>query len=103
MRIVWTRKALRHLADIQIYFEKDKPEAARKVAAAIRKTVALLSRYPHLGRAGRKAGTRELVIADTPYIVPYQVRDDRLVILAVLHGAQRPPKNCLVIARAPNC
>jgi len=93
MQIVWTRKALRHLADIQTYIEQDKPEAARKVAAALRKTVAYLARHPHLGRPGRKAGTRELVVADTPYIVPYQVRDDRLVILAVLHGAQRQPKD----------
>lgn len=92
MRIVWTRKALRHLAELQAYIEQDKPEAARKVAAAIRKTVAHLAQYPHLGRPGRKAGTRELVIADTPYIVPYQVRGDRLIILAVLHGAQRPPE-----------
>jgi plasmid stabilization system protein ParE len=36
MRIVWTRKAVRHLADIQTYIERDKPQAARKVAAAIR-------------------------------------------------------------------
>jgi addiction module RelE/StbE family toxin len=93
MRIVWTRKAVRHLADIQAYIEHDKPQAARKVAAAIRKAVAYLAQYPHLGRPGRKAGTRELVIADTPYVVPYQVCDDSLVILAVLHGAQRPPED----------
>ena len=92
MRVVWTRKAIRHLTDLQAYIEHDRPQAARKVAAAIRETVALLARYPHLGRPGRKAGTRELVVADTPYIVPYQVRHDRTVILAVLHGAQRPPE-----------
>ena len=93
MRIVWTRKAVRHLADIQTYIERDKPQAARKVAAAIRKAVAYLAQYPHLGRPGRKAGTRELVIADTPYIIPYQVRDDHLTILAVLHGAQSLPED----------
>jgi addiction module RelE/StbE family toxin len=93
MRIVWTRKAVRHLADIQTYIKRDKPQAARKVAAAIRKAVAYLAQYPHLGRPGRKAGTRELVIADTPYIVPYQVRDDHLIILALLHGAQCLPED----------
>jgi toxin ParE1/3/4 len=90
MRIVWTRKALRHLADIQSYIEQEQPEAARRVAAAIRETVAYLAQHPHLGRPGRKLGTRELVIAGTPYIATYQARDDRLIILAVLHGAQRP-------------
>jgi addiction module RelE/StbE family toxin len=93
MRIVWTRKAVRHLADLQTYIERDKPQAAREVGAAIRKAVAYLAQYPHFGRPGRKAGTRELVIADTPYIVPYQVRDDHLIILAVLHGAQRPSED----------
>jgi plasmid stabilization system protein ParE len=34
-----------------------------------------------------------LVIADTPYVVPYQVRDDHLIILAVLHGAQCLPED----------
>jgi toxin ParE1/3/4 len=93
MRIVWTQKALLHLAEIQTYIEQDKPEAARRVADAIRKTVAYLAKHPYLGRPGRKAGTRELVIADTPYIVPYQVRGDRRNILAVLHGAQRPAED----------
>jgi len=93
MRIVWTRKAVRHLTDIQTHIERDKPQAAPKVAAAIRKAVTCLAQYPHLGRPGRKAGTRELVIADTPYIVPYQVRDDHLIILAVLHGAQCLPED----------
>jgi toxin ParE1/3/4 len=91
MQIAWTRKALGNLADIQAYIEQDQPEAARKVAAAIRRTVAYLAQHPHLGRPGRKAGTRELVVAGTRYIATYQVRDERLVILAVLHGAQRPP------------
>ena len=93
MRIVWTRKAVQHLADVQTYIERDKPQAARKVAAAIRKAVAYLAQYPHLGRPGRKAGTRELVIPDAPYIVTYQVRDDRLIIIAVLHGAQYLPED----------
>ena len=89
MRIVWTETAIRHLAAIQTYIEQDKPIAARRVAKKIRETVAHLATHPYLGRAGRKPGTRELVLADMPYIVPYRVRDDRLTILAVLHGARR--------------
>jgi toxin ParE1/3/4 len=47
--------------------------------------------HPHLGRPGRVAGTRELVIAETPYVVPYRVVDDGVEILAVIHGARRWP------------
>lgn len=93
MRIAWTRKALQHLAAIQGYIEQDKPEAARHLATRIRSTVAYLAEHPHLGRPGRKPGTRELIIAGTPYIVPYRVQGDRVTILAVLHGAQRPTEN----------
>jgi plasmid stabilization system protein ParE len=77
------------LATIQAYIERDKPQAARRVAETIRRTVVYLAAHPHLGRPGRKPGTRELIIADTPYLVPYQVQGDRLTIVAVLHGAQR--------------
>jgi plasmid stabilization system protein ParE len=38
------------------------------------------------------AGTRELVIARTPYIAAYQVQSDRVFILRVLHAAQAWPK-----------
>jgi plasmid stabilization system protein ParE len=41
----------------------------------IRQRVASLSAQPRLGRPGRIAGTRELVIVGTPYIVPYRVTD----------------------------
>jgi addiction module RelE/StbE family toxin len=89
MQIVWTATAIRHLEAIQAYIEQDKPEAARGVARAIGKAVAYLAAHPHLGRAGRKPGTRELIIADAPYLIPYQVKGERLTILAVLHAAQR--------------
>ncbi|MGD1104828.1 MAG: type II toxin-antitoxin system RelE/ParE family toxin [Terriglobia bacterium] len=89
MQIVWTETALRHLAAIQAYIEQDKPQAARDVAQAICRAVAYLAAHPHLGRPGRKPGTRELIIPGTPYLVPYQVQGDRLTIVAVLHGAQR--------------
>jgi toxin ParE1/3/4 len=44
-----------------------------------------------MGRQGRCAGTRELVIARTPYIVAYRIERLAVVVLRVLHGAQRWP------------
>jgi len=46
---------------------------------------------PYRGRYGRLDNTRELVIPRLPYIIVYQVLEERLVILNVLHGAWRWP------------
>ncbi|TJV25813.1 MAG: type II toxin-antitoxin system mRNA interferase toxin, RelE/StbE family, partial [Mesorhizobium sp.] len=42
-------------------------------------------------RPGRIAGTRELVVARTPYIAAYAVVADTVRILRILHGAQMWP------------
>jgi toxin ParE1/3/4 len=43
------------------------------------------------GRAGRVPGTRELVIAGTPFIIPYRVAENTIQILRVLHGKRKWP------------
>jgi plasmid stabilization system protein ParE len=37
------------------------------------------------------AGTRELVVYRTPYIVAYSIAEDHIDILAVMHGARKWP------------
>ena len=54
----------------------------------------LLARYTALGRPGRVEGTRELVVAGTPYVIPYGVRENRVEVLRVFHAARKwPPKS----------
>ena len=36
-------------------------------------------------------GTRELIVAGTPYVIPYRVVGDDVEVLAVFHGARRWP------------
>jgi plasmid stabilization system protein ParE len=69
----------------------DNPRGARQRVARIRAAVAHLTTHPAMGRVGRITGTRELVIAGTPYIVAYRVRTRSVRNLAVLHAAQRWP------------
>ena len=82
-------KAIRHLMAIRSYIERDKPEAARRVAERILAASEHLAIHPNKGRPGRKAGTRELIIINTPFILPYRIQAGTLTILAVLHGAQQ--------------
>ena len=52
----------------------------------------VLKEHPAVGRPGRVAGTRELLVTGTPYILPYRVAGDVLEVLRVLHSARRWPK-----------
>jgi toxin ParE1/3/4 len=90
MRIEWTRQAVRDLAEIQGYIEKDKPAAARRVAAHLLASVEHLASFPELGKPGPRPGTRELIIP--PYIISYRVRAKCLDILSIWHGRRARPK-----------
>lgn len=91
MRIVWFRSAIADLEEARAYIANDDPEAARRVASSIVSAVDRLARHPALGRPGRVSGTRELVVAGSPYMIPYRVRDDAVEILRVLHARRRWP------------
>ncbi|MBB4236165.1 type II toxin-antitoxin system RelE/ParE family toxin [Rhizobium esperanzae] len=89
-RIRWTYRALRRLDEIGAYIEKDNPDAAARVVARIVTAVDTLVELPASGRPGRIKGTREVVLADIPYIIPYRVGRD-VVIITVMHAHQRWP------------
>lgn len=44
-----------------------------------------------MGRVGRIAQTRELVMADIPFIVAYRVSENEVDIITVMHAAQKWP------------
>jgi toxin ParE1/3/4 len=91
MRVVWSRRAIRHLVQLRKYIAHDSEQNAALVASRILRAVDLLQAHPEMGRPGRIFGTREIVVPDTPYIVPYRVRRDRLELIAVFHGRQKWP------------
>lgn len=59
----------------------------------LRERTGLLRAHPELGRVGRVNGTRELVLAGTPFIVVYRVNPNaqRVDVWRVLHGSQQWP------------
>jgi plasmid stabilization system protein ParE len=91
MRIRWTRKALGNLDASVNYIAADSTGNARKVAQKIRDTIQLLSRQPGMGRPGRVAGTRELVISGLPFIVPYTEYNGEIVLLRIVHTSMKWP------------
>jgi toxin ParE1/3/4 len=91
MKVVWSRRAIQHLVSLRQYIAKDSEQNAALVAKRILECIELLQTQPNMGRPGRVFGTRELVIANTPCIIPYRVRRERLELIAVLHGHQKWP------------
>ena len=92
MRVRWLKIALANLDAEAEYIAEDNPAAAGRTVQRILRAVDLLKKNPAMGRAGRVAGTRELVVAGTPYIVPYRVRGEALEILRVFHAARKWPE-----------
>jgi toxin ParE1/3/4 len=87
----WSLLALADREAIFDYIEADSPRAAVEVDDRIQKCVEGLVQFPKMGRNGRIAGTRELVISGTPYIAAYCLAGSALRILRILHGAQLWP------------
>lgn len=92
MIIAWSPRAIAHLADLRAYTARDNPGAAGRIAMTLLAAVERLAEFPNRGRPGRVAGTRELVVPGTPYVIPYRLRGDRLDIIAIFHGRQKWPK-----------
>lgn len=90
-RIRWAVRALRRLDEIGAYIEKDDPDAAARMVARLVASVDTLTELPTVGRIGRITGTREVVLSDIPYIIPYRVRQD-IEIITVMHASQKWPK-----------
>jgi len=92
LTIRWQKRAF---ADLDAIFDQilaENPKAARQVWRRIIDRIDQLAEHPESGRPGRVAGTRELVVTGTPYIVFYRVADQVVHILRIYHGARRPPQ-----------
>ena len=93
MKILWTRPAVADVECIRNYIEPEDPNAAARVVGRILTAVELLEATPGIGRPGRVANTRELVLVDVPYIVAYRTVAGVLEVLRVLHTSRRwPPR-----------
>ena len=92
MKIVWTRRATRHLSAAYDYWARESsPSAADEMLERIFSAVEVLERHPEAGRRGRVSGTRELVILSTPFLVAYRIQHKGIEVLALLHGARKWP------------
>lgn len=90
--IRWTRRAVRRLDEIGEYISKDSAIAAAQVTQRILSAVEALADLPDMGRVGRIPDTRELVLTDISYIIPYRPGTEYIDILTVMHTRQKWPR-----------
>lgn len=91
MKIQITKPASHDLEEIDRYIRQDNPIAALKIVERVLDAIEYLSTYPSMGRPGRVPKTRELIISRTPFIVIYQIRQNMIFVLRILHGARKWP------------
>jgi toxin ParE1/3/4 len=91
MKLRFTPRATRDLADIADYIHQYNPAAARRVRTAILVSLQDLVVFPELGRRQTVEGVRKLVTRKYPYFVYYRLYrpTDEIVILTIRHQGRR--------------
>lgn len=91
MQVRWTSAAANDLENIANYLFDKTPENAARLIREVYDTASSLKNFANRGRAGKKAGTRELVMPALPYVIVYDVRGDTVYIVRILHSSQDWP------------
>ncbi|WP_261110374.1 type II toxin-antitoxin system RelE/ParE family toxin [Serratia liquefaciens] len=92
MKLKWTDPAIADRMAIYDYLASKNPIAAAEIDALISAAARQLSRTPSSGKVGRGSGTREWVIHHFDLLI-YEVKNDLLIILAVVHSRRQWPKD----------
>ena len=87
-------KAVRDLEEINAFIDSDDPSVATKVVERILQSFEILAKRPEIGRPVAGRPVREWSVPGLPYLIPYVIRDD-VVILRVYHTRRKRPKRWL--------
>ena len=91
MKVIWSAAAESDLQSILLYVAMDDVDAAFKLVDRLEAAGNNLAQLPRRGRPGRTPGTREWVVSRSSYILIYEIRDEKVEILRVMHGARQWP------------
>jgi toxin ParE1/3/4 len=93
MKLKWTDIAWDNLERETRYIAENNPITAQAVIRHIFDITKNLTKFPQIGREGRRAGTRELISTRYPYIVVYNIKPKFVEIISILHTARKYPPN----------
>lgn len=90
MKVEWSTDARRDLDQIAEYVSRHNPRAAMELDALLSAAPTKLVDFPHSGRPGMIAGTRE-ILPHKHYRIVYSVTDDNIRIVAIVHTSRQSP------------
>jgi toxin ParE1/3/4 len=96
VRVRFSVEARAELNDHLAYIKRRSPQGAGRVRASIYAAARRAALFPEAARRtgepsdepGTVPETREIILPDYPYIMPYRVEGNILIILHVFHMAQ---------------
>lgn len=92
MTIVITPRASRDLEEIRNFIALEDPVTADALALRLIKAIKLIDARPAIGRPSPDGKRREWLVPNLPYVIPYRIRGDRIIITRVFHTSRlRPP------------
>ncbi len=87
MKVIWASAVEQDRADIIDFISQDNPIASIMMDELFAEVALRLEQHPLLGRPGRISGTRELISHEN-YRLIYEVQDNQIRILALVHTAR---------------
>jgi toxin ParE1/3/4 len=84
-QLKWSEFSRENVAGIRDYLTIRNPAGAANVLTEIRATAHNLIDFPLIGKTGKRAGTRELVLKKYPYKIVYKITAKSVIVAAVYH------------------
>jgi len=90
MKLRFTPRATKDLAEIADYISARNPKAAQRVRASILDSLQTLAIFPNAGRRQNVPNVRKLVTAKYPYLLYYIVNEaaDEVIVISIQHPAR---------------
>jgi len=91
MQLKWSKYAQYKYSEQISYIALRNPTAAEEIEANIENALNRILTFPRIGRIGRYPDTFECLVKKAPLIIVYEIREEVITVLNILHTAQEYP------------
>ena len=92
MKVYWTNNAVDHLVNIYEYISLNSPIYATRMVDRLTRRSEQIADHPLSGRKVPEYDVEDIrELIEKPYRITYRIKQDRIDVLAVIHGAQLLP------------